>query len=147
MAVGGPEPHDAAGEAEGSPEPPGRARSLRPFLLTAGRVSGRGTASPIPIETQVVSTSTGLSVLRTLTFEHHDIIAACRRPQSVAELAARLRLHLNVVRVLAEDLCGDGHLAVHRPNAGTAQDLSVLRRVIDGLRAVPESRGTFRDSG
>lgn len=147
MAVGGPAPHDAAGEAGGSPEPPGRARSIRPFLLTAGRVSGRGTAPPIPIETQVVSTSTGLSVLRTLTFEHHDIIAACRRPQSVAELAARLRLHLNVVRVLAEDLCAAGHLAVHRPNAGTAQDLSVLRRVIDGLRAVPESRGTLRDSG
>ncbi|GGL15239.1 DUF742 domain-containing protein [Streptomyces flaveus] len=147
MAVGGPAPHDAAGEAEGSAEPAGRARSIRPFLLTAGRVSGRGTAPPIPIETQVVSTSTGLSVLRTLTFEHHDIIAACRRPQSVAELAAQLRLHLNVVRVLAEDLCAAGHLAVHRPNAGTAQDLSVLRRVIDGLRAVPESRGTLRDSG
>ncbi|WP_033321388.1 DUF742 domain-containing protein [Streptomyces yerevanensis] len=147
MAVGGPAPHDAAGEAGGSPEPAGRARSIRPFLLTAGRVSGRGTAPPIPIETQVVSTSTGLSVLRTLTFEHHDIIAACRRPQSVAELAAQLRLHLNVVRVLAEDLCAAGHLAVHRPNAGTAQDLSVLRRVIDGLRAVPESRGTLRNSG
>ncbi|GAB2996400.1 DUF742 domain-containing protein [Streptomyces pseudoechinosporeus] len=147
MAVGGAAPHDAAGEAGGSPEPAGRARSIRPFLLTAGRVSGGGTAPPIPVETQVVSTSTGLSVLRTLTFEHHDIIAACRRPQSVAELAAQLRLHLNVVRVLAEDLCAAGHLAVHRPNAGTAQDLSVLRRVIDGLRAVPESRGTLRDSG
>jgi hypothetical protein len=88
----------------------------------------------------------GHAVLHSLTFEHHDIIAACRRPQSVAELAAGLRLHLNVVRVLAEDLRAAGHLAVHRPNAGTAQDLSVLRRVIDGLRAVPDSRGTLRDT-
>ncbi|MBB5792770.1 hypothetical protein HDA41_000734 [Streptomyces caelestis] len=93
-----------------------------------------------------MSTSAGLSVLHALTFEHHDIIAACRRPQSVAELAAGLRLHLNVVRVLAEDLRAAGHLAIHRPNAGTAQDLSVLRRVIDGLRAVPDSRGTLRDT-
>ncbi|MFI9751642.1 DUF742 domain-containing protein [Streptomyces collinus] len=146
MAVGGLPP-DAAGHAGGSPDQAGgRAPAIRPFLLTAGRVSGGGAALPIPVETQLVSTSAGLAVLHSLTFEHHDIIAACRRPQSVAELAAGLRLHLNVVRVLAEDLRAAGHLAVHRPNAGTAQDLSVLRRVIDGLRAVPDSRGTLRDT-
>ncbi|MFJ5997464.1 DUF742 domain-containing protein [Streptomyces sp. NPDC092370] len=146
MAVGGP-PRDAAGPTGSSPAPAaGRAPAIRPFLLTAGRVSGGGATLPIPVETQVVSTSAGLSVLHALTFEHHDIIAACRRPQSVAELAAGLRLHLNVVRVLAEDLRAAGHLAIHRPNAGTAQDLSVLRRVIDGLRAVPDSRGTLRDT-
>jgi hypothetical protein len=145
MAVGGP-PHEATGDAGGSSEPVGRAPAIRPFLLTTGRVSGGGTAPPIPVETQIVSTSAGLSVLHSLTFEHHDIVAACRRPQSVAELAARLRLHLNVVRVLAEDLRAAGHLAVHRPNARNAQDLSVLRRVIDGLRAVPDSRGTLRDT-
>lgn len=148
MAVGGQEPHEAAADTRGdSPEPVGRAPAVRPFLLTAGRVSGSGAAAPIPIETQIVATSAGLSVLGTLAFEHHDIVAACRRPQSVAELAARLRLHLNVVRVLAEDLCAAGHLAVHVPGARTAQDISVLRRVINGLRAVPDSRGTLRDSG
>ncbi|MGW1023709.1 DUF742 domain-containing protein [Streptomyces sp. NPDC002577] len=145
MAVGGP-PHGAAGDAGGLPEPAGRAPAIRPFLLTAGRVSGSGSASPIPVETQVVATSAGLSVLHSLDFEQHDIVAACRRPQSVAELAAGLRLHLNVVRVLAEDLCTAGHLAIYRPDAATAQDLSVLRRVIDGLRAVPDSRDTLRDT-
>ncbi|MDT0341854.1 DUF742 domain-containing protein [Streptomyces litchfieldiae] len=123
-------------------EPAGRAPAIRPFLLTAGRVSGGNTGPPLPLETQVVSTSAGLAVLHSLTFEQHDIVAACRRPQSVAELAAGLRLHLNVVRVLAEDLCAAGHLAVHRPDAGTVQDISVLRRVIDGLRAVSDSGGT-----
>src|ERR1044072_1347208 len=143
MAVGGPVPPDAAGDGWATPERGGRPSAIRPFLLTAGRVSGGGKAPPIPIETQVVSTSDGLSVLRSLTFEHHDIVAACRRPQSVAELAARLRLHLNVVRVLAEDLCNAGHLAVYVPNARTAQDLSVLLRAIDGLRAVPDSRASL----
>ncbi|MGW0712715.1 DUF742 domain-containing protein [Streptomyces sp. NPDC002643] len=157
MAVGGREPHEAAQDTwdgspepetwDGSPEPVGRAPAVRPFLLTAGRVSGGGTAASIPIETQIVATSAGLSVLGALSFEHHDIVAACRRPQSVAELAARLRLHLNVVRVLTEDLCAAGHLAVYVPNAGVAQDISVLRRVINGLRAVPDSPGTLRDSG
>jgi hypothetical protein len=128
------------------PEPVGRASAIRPFLLTAGRVAGGGTAPPLPVEAQVVATSDGLSALRTLTFERHDLVAACRRPQSVAELAAQLRLHLNVVRVLAEDLCTAGHLAVHVPDARAVHDISVLRRVIDGLRAVPDSRGTLRDS-
>jgi hypothetical protein len=147
MAVDGPEPHKAAEEDCGLPEAVGRAPAIRPFLLTAGRVSGGGTGRPpMPVETQVVSTSTGLVVLNSLTFEQHDIVAACRRPQSMAEIAAGLRLHLNVVRVLAEDLCAAGHLAVYVPNARTAQDLTVLRRVIDGLRAVPDSRGRLRDT-
>ncbi len=143
MAVGGSGPHERPGEEAGE-EPAERPSAIRPFLLTAGRVSGNSTVPPLPLETQVVSTAAGLSVLHSLTFEHHDIVAACRRPQSVAELAARLQLHLNVVRVLAGDLCTAGHLAVHRPDAGTVQDISVLRRVIDGLRAVPDSGGTLR---
>jgi hypothetical protein len=147
MAAGEPVPHEAADAVRSSLEPVGRAPAIRPFLLTAGRVAGSGTAPPLPAETQIVATSAGLSALDSLTFEHHDIVAACRRPQSVAELAARLRLHLNVVRVLAEDLCAAGQLVVHVPDAGTAQDISVLRRVIDGLRAVPDSRETLSEGG
>ncbi|MFC4507152.1 MULTISPECIES: DUF742 domain-containing protein [Streptomyces] len=147
MAVVGP-PHEAAGDAEGSPEPEPvrRAPAIRPFLLTTGRVSAGSTVPPMPVETQIVSTSAGLLSLHSLTFEHQDIVAACRQPQSVAELAARLRLHLNVVRVLAEDLRAAGHLTIHRPSVGIAQDLSILRRVIDGLRAVPDSRNRLRDT-
>ena len=141
-----PDPEPELGPGP-EPEPAARASAIRPFLLTAGRVAGGGgTTPPLPVEAQVVATSDGLSALRALTFENHDIVAACRRPQSVAELSARLRLHLNVVRVLAEDLCTAGHLAVHVPDARTVQDISVLRRVIDGLRSVPDSRGTLRDS-
>ncbi|MGW3564501.1 DUF742 domain-containing protein [Streptomyces sp. NPDC000941] len=161
MAAGEPVPHEAAGSAGSAgsaggagragsawdaPEPTGRASAVRPFLLTAGRVSGSGAAPSLPVESQVVATPTGLSALDSLAFERHDLVAACRRPQSVAELAAQLRLHLNVVRVLAGDLCTAGHLVVHVPNAKATQDISVLRRVIDGLRAVPDSRGTLRDS-
>lgn len=146
MDADGPAPHETAKDAWSSPEPVGRAPAIRPFLLTVGRVSGSGASSPLPVETQVVSTSGGLSVLDSLTFEHRDIVAACRQPQSVAELAALLRLHLNVVRVLAEDLCADGYLKVYVPCAMAAQDISVLRRVIDGLRAVPDSRGALRNS-
>jgi hypothetical protein len=124
----------------------GRPSAIRPFLLTAGRVAGGDAVPPLPIETQVVATSDGLASLDTLTFEHRDIVAACRQPQSLAEIAAKLRLHLNVVRVLADDLRADGRLAVYVPSAKTSRDASVLRRVIDGLRAVPDSQGVPRDS-
>ena len=58
----------------------------------------------------------------------------------------RLRLHLNVVRILSEDLRAAGQLTVHVPNSDVTHDSSVLRRVIDGLRAIPDSRGVLRDS-
>ncbi|MFI6039003.1 DUF742 domain-containing protein [Streptomyces sp. NPDC051315] len=129
--------------------PVGPAPAVRPFLVTAGRVAGAGEAAsgrPMPVETQLVATAAGLDALDRLAFEQHDIVAACRQPQSIAEIAARLRLHLNVVRVLAEDLRAAGQLSVHVPDAGVTHDASVLRRVIDGLRAIPDSRGVLRDS-
>nr|WP_328806300.1 DUF742 domain-containing protein [Streptacidiphilus fuscans] len=131
------------GSAAPTAEPPRRSLSVRPFLVTAGRVSDD---TYLPLETQVVATPQGLADLPTLTFEQHDIIAACQDPLSLAELAARLHLHLNVVRVVAGDLRSANHLTVHAPQVGTANDLSVLRRVIDGLRAVPDSRGFKRDN-
>ncbi|MBC7270508.1 MULTISPECIES: DUF742 domain-containing protein [Streptomyces] len=127
-------------------EPVAPVPAVRPFLLTAGRVAGTATGPPIPVETQVVATAAGLVALDRLAFERHDIVAACRQPQSIAELAARLRLHLNVVRVLAEDLRAAGQLAVHVPDTADTHDASVLRRVIDGLRAIPDSRGVLRDT-
>lgn len=144
-----PLPPAPAAEPETEPAPapvPESTRSslaVRPFLLTTGRVAG---AAELPLETQVVATTDGLTALPGLTFEQHAIVAACRVPLSLAELAARLRLHLNVVRVIAGDLRTARHLAVYVPQASTAQDVSVLRRVIDGLRAVPDSRGLPRDS-
>jgi hypothetical protein len=139
-----PSPDPAADPAsDPAAEPARRSLSVRPFLVTAGRV---GDVDRLPLETQVVATTGGLAALPALTFEEHDIVAACREPLSLAELAARLQLHLNVVRVLAGDLRSAGHLTVHAPQAGAAHDLSVLRRVIDGLRAVPDSRGLTRDN-
>ncbi|KKD02961.1 DUF742 domain-containing protein [Streptomyces sp. WM6386] len=136
----------ADGSSAPGQDPVGPASAVRPFLVTAGRVAPSAAGRPMPVETQVVATVEGLDALGGLSFEQHDIVAACRRPQSIAELAARLRLHLNVVRVLAEDLRTEGQLTVHVPDSDDTHDASVLRRVIDGLRAIPDSRGVLRDS-
>ncbi|MFE5814682.1 DUF742 domain-containing protein [Streptomyces sp. NPDC056479] len=128
------------------PDPVGFASAVRPFLLTAGRVADGGDGPSLPVETQVVATAEGIDALDRLSFEQRDIVAVCRLPQSLAEVAARLRLHLNVVRVLAEDLRAAGQLTVHVPDSGVVQDASVLRRVIDGLRAIPDAQGILSDS-
>ncbi|MFI0537662.1 DUF742 domain-containing protein [Streptomyces sp. WSLK1-3] len=136
----------ADGSTPPNPEPGGPVPAVRPFLVTAGRVAPDPAGRTMPVETQVVATAEGLAVLDRLSFEQHDIVAACRLPQSIAEIAARLRLHLNVVRILAEDLRSAGQLTVHVPDTGVTHDASVLRRLIDGLRAIPDSRGVLRDT-
>ena len=136
----------ADGSTPPNPEPGGHVPAVRPFLVTAGRVAPDPSGRTMPVETQVVATAEGLAVLDRLAFEQHDIVAACRIPQSIAEIAARLRLHLNVVRILAEDLRTAGRLTVHVPDTGVTHDASVLRRLIDGLRTIPDSRGVLRDT-
>jgi hypothetical protein len=116
-------------------EPVGDAPStgLRPFLLTAGRVS---TDVSIAIETQVISTDNGRASVGTLVFERRDIVALCEEPLALAEIAAQLGLHLGVVRVLVGDLSTEGHLAVYLPNTDVTHDVDTLLRVIRGLRAI-----------
>ena len=81
---------------------------LRPFVLTSGRVSASD--PEIGIETQV-STRTRARSYR---------CRVCRRsfarsstlgiqPLSVAEISARLRLHLGVAKILVGDLKAAGH--------------------------------------
>lgn len=115
----------------GPPAPEKSVGGLRPFLLTEGRV-----ASSIPIEAQVVATEQGRAAARGLRAEHRDIVELCGGPLAVAEVAAHLSLHVGVVRVLVEDLSRDGHLRAYVPDAATATDEQVLRRLIDGLRAI-----------
>jgi hypothetical protein len=127
-------PFLAAGVTADGPEqqqPTGPA--LRPFLLTSGRVAAR---ESVAIETQVVATDLGRAAGPALAFERRDIVALCAEPLSVAEIAARLGLHLGVVKVLIGDLSADGYLAVYLPNADAPHDVDTLLRVISGLRAI-----------
>ncbi|MBE1486643.1 DUF742 domain-containing protein [Plantactinospora soyae] len=130
-----PEPEADTGEIPVSdPVPTG----LRPFVLTAGRVSGVDPA--ISLETQVTaryegSSWTNLPVTR-LASELQDIVALCAEPMSVAEISARLRMHLGVTKILVGDLRAAGHLDVHVCDVEDAHDPDLIMRVIDGLRAI-----------
>lgn len=107
---------------------------LRPYLLTAGRAEP--VDETLEIEAQVMATDAGALAAQRLPFEHSDIVRLCVVSMSVAEVAARLRLHIGVARVLVADLADLGYLYVERPSLPNSQDPSLIERVIRGLEAI-----------
>jgi hypothetical protein len=118
----------------GGTPPPG----LRPFVLTAGRVASVDPA--IGLETQVTARPDGpacaVAPLSGLAPELRGIVALCSEPMSVAEISARLRLHLGVTKILVGDLRAAGHLDVHTSDVENSLDPDIIMRVIDGIRAI-----------
>jgi len=107
---------------------------IPPYLLTRGRV--RPADESLELEAQVVATDAGQAGLDQLTFEPHDIVALCAHPYAVAEVAARLGLHLGVTRILVGDLVVSGHLSVRRPERDLHRRADIIERVIRGLDAI-----------
>jgi hypothetical protein len=115
-------------------EPPaddGQPVALRPFVITSGRVDGLD--PDIGMETQVTVRTGALSVR--LSPEQRAIVSICYEPLSVAEISARLRLHLGVTRILVGDLRAAGQLDVH-VLGNDFPDPETIMRVIRGLRSI-----------
>lgn len=112
--------------------------TLRPFVLTSGRVSSGD--REISLETQVTSNyddaGTAHYATAGLPSELRAIITLCDVPMSVAEISARLRLHLGVTRILVGDLRAAGHLEIHHQDVIENHSPDVILRVIRGLRAI-----------
>lgn len=122
-----------AGSAPGDP----LAQKPRPFILTSGRVP-----QPDPdlgLETQITAARKlppRAAPVSALPPEQQAILAQCSEPVSVAEISARLPLHLGVTKVLVSDLRATGHLDVHAQDAPDPHDPDIILRVIRGLRAI-----------
>jgi hypothetical protein len=115
----------------GEPPVDESATTLRPFVITSGRTDG---ADPdIGMETQVTVNHAAMPMR--LSPEMRAIVALCGEPLSVAEISARLRLHLGVTRILVGDLRAAGQLDVHVLDNETP-DPETIMRVIRGLRAI-----------
>jgi hypothetical protein len=119
-------------------EPSGDAHGVRPFVLTAGRVSGD--AADIGLETQVTvrpADPGGRRVpVASLASELRAIVALCDQPVSVAEISARARLHLEVTKILVGDLWAAGYLDVHSADLSDFPTPETILRVMNGLRAI-----------
>jgi hypothetical protein len=109
---------------------------VRPYALVRGRTRSDG-AAPIPVEAIVVTEAA--RDLAALQLERAAIAHLCVRPQSVAEVSARLAVPIGVVRVIVADLTTDGYVHVNLPvdpRADGTVDRVLLERVLAGLEAL-----------
>jgi hypothetical protein len=112
-------------------EEPEAATAPRPFVLTAGRVNAD--VPYIGLETQVTAHSGGPPP-PDLAPQLTAIVTLCAEPTSVAEISARLRMHLGVARILVADLHTAGLLDVPGVDTGLASDPDLIMRVMRGVR-------------
>ena len=124
----------------GAAEPPPVASNdlrgeVRPYLITGGRTAG-ATHVDVAMETVVVVSAAHPAARERIAFERAAVLAECRSPRSVAEVAARLRLPLVVALVLVSDLVGEGLLEASVTSAHQSDDVVFLERLIDGVTAL-----------
>jgi hypothetical protein len=106
---------------------------VRPYALTRGRTRPTGGRLDLIALTTAVrdvqASELGLGP------EHRALLRICRRPTSVADLAADLDLPVGVIRILLGDLRERGLINVHNPiPAARLPDRRILQEVVDGLR-------------
>jgi Protein of unknown function (DUF742) len=112
---------------------------VRPYAVTRGRTRPR---LDIALEALVETTVRGRSAVSNkggTGREHQFIATLCDgRLQSLAEIAARMKLPLGVARVLIADMAAEGLVAVYEPtsldDANDAVGTELLERVLSGLR-------------
>ncbi|OZM71357.1 hypothetical protein CFN78_21355 [Amycolatopsis antarctica] len=108
---------------------------VRPYFRTGGRTRP---ARSLPIEMLVRTTDRGLRQERFARHEHASICRMCTSAQSMAEIAAYLRIPLGVARVLVADLIG--HQFVAAGEAGNTPDgrpsVELMQRVLQGLHGI-----------
>jgi len=140
-------------DVPGAPRGPGRERWLdaaagpivRPYAVTRGRTRAAG--EPLDIVAILVATGRPSAEPGRLSRHQRRLLALCRRPHALADLASDLNLPLGVIRVLAGDLIESGLVDVQRwstpasPSGSPAviqphTDQNLLRMVLDELRAL-----------
>ena len=104
---------------------------VRPFVITGGRTELRRT--DLRLETLVSATPGPQATSR--GFEHRAVLERCAKVTSIAELAADLELPVGVVSIVVDDLLDDHVLLVHQRQESVVS-ISVLERLVDGVRAL-----------
>lgn len=104
---------------------------IRPFVITGGRTEVHH--PDLHLDT-LVSALPGRPAPNR-GFEHRAVLQRCVEPLSIAEIATSLDLPVGVVTVVIDDLLDDNVLVVHR-SASSVTSLSVLERLVEGVRAL-----------
>lgn len=107
---------------------------VRPYALTRGRTEPHGGAfGLIDVVASVGEPAPDAFWIRP---EHARLLDLSRRPVAVADLASEIDLPLGVVRVLLDDLRQQGLITQVGVPKGRQPEESVMRSVLDGLRAL-----------
>ena len=104
---------------------------VRPYALTGGRTRPSGERIDLIDSVRAVQVA-GLNLR--LTPEQARVLASCQMPVALVEVAADLGLATGVVRILVSDLRERGLVTIHRARREGASDVTILRKVADGLR-------------
>lgn len=109
---------------------------VRPYAVTKGRTAP-ATGQPIGLIDLVAATGDPQfqADLR-LSPEHRQLLARCRRPAALVDLACDVDLPVGVVRVLLGDLHEHGFIRVLDAPAAPGADQRLLNEVLDGLKAL-----------
>ncbi|GAA4573261.1 DUF742 domain-containing protein [Planotetraspora kaengkrachanensis] len=107
---------------------------IRLFGLTGGRA--RPVGETFDLVAIVTTVSTYVQPVEHLP-EHLTVLSLCRSPTPVADVAAHLRLPLNITRVILGDLRREGLVTIDRPRpAAQTIDERIYREVLHGLRSL-----------
>jgi hypothetical protein len=122
------------GAAEESSSDLDRVPLVRAYTMTGGRAD---TSVQLAFEAMLATTAVGAQRCEYLVYERRAIVELCSTETlSVVEVSARLSLPIGVVRVLAGDLIADGTLDVQEASEDVADDVSLILRLIEGVRAL-----------
>ena len=109
-------------------------RFVRQFAMTQGRTRSHG--ENLTLDTLVKITPLGQRVMAREIAERSSILRLVATPLSIAEISARIGVHLGISRVLVSDLAADGLVAVSETATGDARpDLPTLERLLNDLQA------------
>jgi hypothetical protein len=104
---------------------------VRPYTVTGGRTPAA--RSGVELISLISTVRPAARDLR-LQPEQHQLLALCRTPMALVEVAARLNQPVAVARVLLGDLLENELVSVSSPTAVGTPDARFLQAVIDGIR-------------
>lgn len=107
---------------------------MRQYAHTQGRVRSDGVN--YALETLVVVTVRGREVAARLAQTQRMLLEVVNTPVSLAEVAARIGVHLGVARVLVGDLDATGLVAISAPTGSELPDVKTLEQLLADLNSL-----------
>lgn len=104
---------------------------LRPYMQTDGRTRA---TNELDLVSMIIAT--GHPLQGRLRPEHAEVLALCGFAVSIAEIAARSRMHLPVVKILVSDLIDCDAARVRGPVSIAEPDQELLEKVLRGLQRI-----------